>query len=415
MDELLKHLQAHHCLPFPAGPVIPRRDTKLNGSTRLKPSNHQRAKAGLALIAAEMRRKVDAAAGAEAARDRPNPKSPLTRLLEQSLLEWASRHAGSSLLGPMEEESTAVPLLAALHHLADAKGALMAERIALNAASDGTNELIARMNHMQGRGDQSPLRSLAYRAPQYGCTCQQALQPDAPEPSEHRFIQQVLDLPEGEHLLLGLFFLKQLHSHLAWAPHRQWHPDSINLYGPVLAVLHAQAEANDAGAYSPTAAALLRGLPRLHPYFANKAMGVGLSALRPNCFWPGLLDEHDAALAEACSLLASYGDLADMAQDADHLAREVAAQLTDPILAKRIGMNSRALSYIASALVKHGKSLKQFVKGGVSNGNPASWIDLDFARDHLQHRLTRLISYSNWMHALDGPTVAAQGLAGAQP
>lgn len=414
MNELLKHLQAHQCLPFPAGPVIPRRDTQPSSSTRIEPGNHRRARAGLALIVAEMQRKADEAASAKVARQRPNPKSPLTRLLEQSLLEWASRHTGSSLLDPQEQESTAGLLLAALHRLADLRGAPKAEGIDLSAASDGINELIARMSHMRRRGDQSLLDSLPYRAPLYGCTCQQAQQPSVPEPSAHGFVENVLCRPEGEYLLLGLFFLKQLHSHLAWAPSRQWHPDSANLYFAVLKVLRAQAQANHATACSATATALLRGLPRLHPYFTNTAAGAHLPNLRPACFWPELLDEHDAALDEARSVLAGYGDLADMARDADALAREVAAQFTDPILSKRIGLNRSALTYIASALVKHGRHLKQIVKGGVSNVGPAGWIDPDFARDHLLHRRTRLISYSSWMCALDGPTVAARGLAGAQ-
>lgn len=415
MNELFKHLQAHHCLPFPAGPVIPRRDTQPNSSTRLEPGNHQRARAGLALIAAEMQRKADVAASAEAARQRPNPKSTLTRLLEQSLLEWDSRHAGSSLLNPENKASTAGRLLAALHYLADAPGATTAERSALNAALDGIDELTRRMSHMQERGDQSLLDSLPYRAPLYCCTCQQAQQPSVPEPSEHEFVKNVLARPEGEYLLLGLFFLKQLHSHLAWVPSSQKHQNSVNLHGPVLEVLRAQVQANDATANSATAAALLRGLPREHAYFTNAAAGAHLPNLRPACFWPELLDEHDAALDEARSVLAGYGDLADMACDADALAREVAAQFTDPILSERIGLNRSALKYIASALGKHGKSLKQLATGTFPEGTPASWSDADFARDHLVHRLYRLISYSNWMCALDGPTVAAQGLAGAHP
>jgi hypothetical protein len=420
-DSLIGHLQTHTCLPFPAGPVVPREYSSPRRNDEFGSSAASRAAAALKLVGRDY---DDTTSRLESTATRVNPKSALAGLMRDSFAEFYTRHAEIGLFDeslPVEDQ-----LLTALVSLGPGQAdELLAEEYlrrfeqrrtkprnskAKTASSEPVADQLSTEKATNSRN--IPAEHLPYSSPRYGCTCggigalADCLQgftgtsnpsiqskPDA-------YVSEVLAMKDGDWLLLSLFFLKQFHSHLAWVPTDSHLKVAQPFYNVMLRQLEQLARRGYAVAWAGTAAGLQQCLPRLGPYLAPQSRAVRLPAATaaPECFRPDWLGDRQSSLEEACVLLASHGELAAMALDADALALEMAARMTDPTTALQIGLSGTALGYLTNPYDKTAKALlKAATQAGQGLAPSGLNMSPDFALSDFQPRVKRLLSYVNWM------------------
>jgi hypothetical protein len=417
---LVDHLQTHTCLPFPAGPIVPREYSAARHNDEFGPKASERAAAALILMRSDHER----------TQTRDNPKSPLPGLMRDSFVEFHTRHAEMGLFdenSPVEDQllTALVPLRGGGQEKAAVEEFLRrfgqrrtkpANSKDKKAPGEPVAERQANENAINSRN--VPAERLPYSAPRYGCTCggsrataarlqglTSPVSPPTPSNSD-TYVQAVLNIEDGDWVLLSLLFLKQFHSHLAWAPAESRMEKAQPFYKVMLQQLEHLARRGYAVAWAGTAAGLQQCLPRLGPYLAPPGRAVKLPAATaaPECFRPDRLADRRTSLEQVCVLLAGHGQLAAMALDVDALALEVAARMTDPTTAQKIGLNHIALGYLTNPYGKRASDLKKAAEQAAQGLKPAGLnMSVDFALFDFQPKVKRLWSYVDWMtcHGLD--------------
>ena len=402
---LADHLSTRGCQPFPAGSVVPRWLTAPAESSLPWISPSYRARVAAQLVLAEHLR----------TRDAKSKISKLTSLTADAAQEWASRHpeldpaihkAGGS---PSPATVPAAALLHTLMALGCAQGGNASYEHAAEAnfskrlmhlhtkltpktqKEQPSDQLPRALKHRE-----TPLDQLPFGAPTYRCQCQPPTAMPAPTPVFNTAVDQVLATPHGGWVLLGLFFLKQLHGHLAWPPNIHQSPEAHGaLYVPARRALNALARSCSDTLHAPSAAGLARVLPMLLPPF-DRVTGAdtALPDDLPACFRPARLGPADEAARQACGLLQAQAWLAAQVSAVDVLAREVAALLTCPVSAPNLGLTALQCRQITT---RHEHNLTR-LRQAPGDGQPVPvQASPDFVRDHLIFRVKRLKVYSTWM------------------
>ena len=424
---LVMHLRDHGCQPFPFGSVVPRWLTAPAGSSLLWLDPAHRARVASKLVLAEYLR--------TRAVTMSRPISKLPGLIAEVAQEWSSRHPELDPTIHQAEglhSSSPVPAAALLHTL-----------MALGRAQDGTatNEHAAKADFIkrltqrhtkltpktqkkhadkrvstETRQRATPFAKLPFSAPTYRCQCQPPAALPPAKPLADAAVDQVLAMPRGGWVLLGLFFLKQLHGHLAWPPNKDpsYKSAQKKLYEAALLALNALARSRSDALHAPTAAGLALVLPMLAPPFDRvEGADAALPDDLPACFRPLRLEPADDAALQARRLLCAQPGLAEQVLAVDVLAREVAAQLTCPVGAPHLDLKQ---AYFQQTKEYHEKNHKT-IRRSLLDGMPIVVLATpQFVRDHLLFRIKRLRAYNAWM-ALTGlkESVKAQEATLRQP
>lgn len=394
------HVSSSRCLPFPAGPVVPRFLTR-NGSPVCSSE----------YVAADRRKKVANLLSSQAgligdALSSKGSKNAFTPLLANGVAEWLTRHDDDELLGDPDIEGplTVESLLNGIFGSADygAAAEVFAERIKNSFRLAERTRSDKRKANPESEVVALPM---GYAAPAYGCACHRAAcDGSSYEQISPRYSGQVEELlltPDGLWVLLSAFFVKQVHGHLAFPATAHTHSSSQrSLYEPLRGLVTGAAMPGMA--LSTVAAGLL--LVPIEPHW--KIVGKPAAKLPPNlpsCFHAETLEPCADALRSCRSFLSVHDGLDELVTDVDLLAREMASLLTDYLSADLAGLTNNTYSSLRSRLQEQGKDLLHF-EGKVASG--ASWLlvtsgfeaplDWDFQLLTIS-RQSRLLSYFGWM------------------
>lgn len=383
LASLQAHLPGCHSLPLPAGPVVP--GLWLMPATGLLPHlpNTARARLAVLLVQAEMD-----------ALPRDRPVSKLAGLAGDAVADWFDQHPGSSLPYP---DNTAPGRHQALMAAIGRCGTPGPDDGRLDAFQDFT----ARGCHRAGRAQGGQRRNgEAYAGQAYHCGC--ALGSDD-DPAAHGAnthpadavadpaVTALLNRPDGAWVLLAGLFLKQLHMHWGWWPKESFDDSHLQaFYQPVLQVLHSigrQAEGELCG----TAAGLVLGLGRLAPSYRNGEQSHEPVKDLPDCFQPSLVPPQDRPADDARLYLAGHPGLLRQVAATGQLAQALAAALSDPFSAHRLGLQASHFLALGEHLAARHKL------AGLPAGlqAPQGRALRDTA---LSARAARLRTYARWMH-----------------
>lgn len=366
--KLTAHLQACHCLPFPAGPVVPRYDTGKQSLWLPALTPAQRAAAAVQWLYAHY-----------SSTDDQSSASVLTRQIRLAAQEWASRHDWFALKTPL------LALCSSLGHvsLSDQHLDLVLDKL------KGSEKDFKKPGRQPSKQPPDPK---PYDARAYRCACMAvdtpddglgapatslaAHDPDSPLPLDgsdhHHPMAALLALPDGAWTMLTLLFLKLVHTHLAVEPLAGHHPKrKASLYQPLHQLLVQAAQTSHP--LADTACALQRVLYRLAPFNAKPADSGAIdidASILPGCFDPNLPDTEQATDTQAARWLQlGPGGTAQQAQqlvdEVRTLAREVASALTDPNIVPVLPLWSEHLKSLGNLFAEQLKALRK-----LANGNP---------------------------------------------
>ena len=379
---LQAHLPGCHSLPLPAGPVVP--GLRLMAAARLSPlPNAARARLAALLVQAEMDALPD---------DRPVSK--LAGLVGDAVADWFDQHPGSRLPDP----DNAAP---GRHQALMAAIGLWGTGGSDDGRLDAFQEFTARGRHRAGRAQGGLHRpGGAYTGPAYHCACtaggddDPATQGASIGPADEvarPAVTALLDRPDGAWVLLAGLFLKQLHMHWGWWPKESFDPGHHQaFYQPVLQALHSigrQAE----GELCATAAGLVLGLGRLAPSYRNSGQGHEPVEDLPDCFQPTLVPPQDRPADDARLYLAGHPGLLRQVAATSQLAQALAAALSDPFSAHRLGLLPGHFLALGGHLAARQKL------AGLPAGLEAPQ-GRAFRDTALSARAARLRTYVRWMH-----------------
>ena len=371
-DQLVAQWHTRLCMPFPAGPVIP----PLGAPDEI-PCAMARAKVAAELIKAGFDASSSTDDSAVASK-----KSVLTGLVHKSLTEWLRWHP--------EQHAASVPAtLCALMKLSnsttDQRHAFADINDKLKLQTPPTRQAIWSRNLMQ----------LVYQ-----CGCQPWSKKAGVE-RNNGSVSSVYHEPHGDRVLLVLFFMKQVNSHLALEPTGRGTNKKLksHLYAHVVHVARRYLKSAEFGPYAAT---VLAGLPEVVDRMMNETgspmwrlthAASQMASKLPLCFNPSTLDFEAGTLGEAINYLLPHGDMAARAHGMSQFARDVCAVLTDPAQWHVLNGSTKGMNKFASDFVsRKGLSASQF-RSNVVDGSP---MPADFFLQYPM-RLKRLKSYFNWM------------------
>ena len=401
VQDIVKHLRGHGCLPFPAGPLVPREVEGAHAPAPGQRSAGHAADVAAAFLAREITRKDDAT----------NPKSRLTGLMAHAAIAWATRHPG--LQDPEIARAKPHPanaMLQALH-------ALRATEDPAHRRGDVEQAFLARfqLRLRPPKADRAPkdaLTNVAFTAPAYRCACLDA--PVAAEVSPlvptqgHEAVSKLLDHPGAEWWLLARVFLTLLHTHLGWLPAAQGNAtreEAQALHEPAAHLLTWRAIAPAGGSGpddGPVAAGIAAGLGWAVPSNAK-----GLLKRLPAPVADMVPDDPKAVLAAALGLQPPgtgwHGFAASTLPAVARLARDIAADLTTPAMAMHCGLKGTSYAYLAEHYAARHKQFAKWARDAAAAPAAALGKHLgmtlraSFARDALLPRMPLLQSYCRWM------------------
>lgn len=347
---IVGHLRGCYCLPFPAGPVIPRQLTKLpSHGVRIDPTPAQRSSKASADIAERWEVGLDGRKRENLGRD------PFVQLVRDSVAEWMTRLDMSPFAPDLRAHAGRLPLSALLDCLQVA-GGVSEDVVALgDAFKKRLKQAQARSRAAAQKKSQAHANEtayLAYAAPAYVCECGNIESSSPKSPAEVRplyaaSVEEALKQPMGDWLLLLAFFLKQVHAHLAFpAKSGRYENTQAALYAPLRRIVSAIAIRD--GPISSVAASLCT--LRLQPHWHDNG-GETLPGGLPSCFRPELLEPAASSLRDCRAHFSgiSRGDpvVDRMVIDVHTLAREAASLLTDSLVAGQLGLTGATHATIA--------------------------------------------------------------------
>lgn len=384
-DDQERAVGPHDCLPFPAGPVVPRYWTRVPPA--LAPiTTGQRCMLAAALLLGD--RDAVSERGTTA-------QSALTGLVRLSFREWIDRHPEL-----VSEDGAAVSnaMLLTIVRTATANSRELRK-------DDFRDVMHYRENFARaGRYERSQLRKgklsdpPAFGKSALACECDECSASHSGSAARDTEVERVLNEPYGQWRLLSGFFLNQLHSLLAWGgdsygARNSGKEERSTLHSSVLSILSFIALGEGVG--SLEAIGLLSVLPRLEGYGEHAGDGVAAVSDVPYCFVPGAIGDTKEALSDALRYLANQVDAWSIAPRVAALAQEVAAVLTDPAFVRHADMTED----VCRQYVHHYDHLRS-ARGGFEASAGLRW---------LLPRNTRLRAYFNWMRERGlGMTLASQ-------
>ena len=406
VPNIVRHLREHDCLPFPAGPLVPRECTQDPAPAHR--STGQAANLAAALLAHEITSKEGAA----------NPKTRLTTLMSHSAIAWATRH--SDLQDPSIATGQPHPAKAMLQALYELRANPAHRHLRHDVEVEFFKRFQLRLRlrpppkNKPNAEPKDALVNVAYTAPAYRCTC---FDPDAgqplpkPQPPSlgYEAVAQLLDHPGAEWWLLARVFLVLLHSHLGWiTPGRgnATKQESQALHRPAAQLLTRRAMALAGGSGpddGPVAAGVAAGLAWPFPQSARS-----LRKQLPAPVADTLPDEPEAVLSKALGLQPEgtgwHGFAVTHLPAVARLARDVAADLTTPALAPHSGQLRRDHDYMAERHTTRHKQLTRWareVSASKGTSTPTQHLGTilraSFVRSALLPRIALMQSYSGWM------------------
>ncbi|MBQ0942268.1 hypothetical protein KAK07_02845 [Ideonella sp. 4Y16] len=444
VDGLVGLLQHMICQPFPSGSLVPRRHTDpgLRFDTVTAGARH--------------------IFGAQVARWLPPEKGRehFHALFVRSARGWWHRHLGRPLT--QDEEFELIPRLfeallrgdRRVRHgeltSADVTGLMTNVKAAVRndqpeyraSQRKSYKERQAKRGQKAHDGYLLPSKP-AYHPDDYGCHC--LVTPATGTPITGRagvFVEAVMNQSGGKGKLLTWLFLKQVHSHLSWVPAYSHANRAACLYAKVVARLDALAWEGPS-AWQTTASLLVEGLEAMAPFTVRGQFAAETAAVeshRPDCFDPFRLGLGSEVWQDVLAELSGYPDMIDLAGQADALALEVAAWLTDAVAVAFFCMANglrrwrrmsgqmdtdepmalgwremQALKYqqdrpfggergIMAALQTLAKALDQAQQAPdatalddeVVRRRIEQSIELDYLRDAFRHRRREVIDYAQW-------------------
>jgi len=422
-QKLVAHLQHFGCLPFPAGPRVPRRFPRRPALIDLGLTPAVRAERAMHMLAEVF--------GNNAQQE---PKSEdLPQHLWVAPVEWASRHRAPDLdLEALDDDLPmlfdAIEMLYFESTAGSNKNAEFVEdlvKVLSGKRSEGMRAYSPDPNAKRARQDEREVGYLhPFAAPHYDSECCHGLRPDAedeflaPYDADLRFVASRCDSSTGAWPLLAMLFLKLLFSHLGWMASDAYLKMSQlpRFFEPVRAILRriVRDGRDNRDGLAATAAGLAASLPKIAPcYTASKRPDDPWEAKAdelPDCFNIYKLGLEAQTREEAVALFASVdgkanGSLAGLASDVVELAREVASLLTDPLAAPTLdalGFNREAFVFLHDKLTNQRRKFRELKRGGLADDNAkGEFIDrceppADAARVFAP-RMRRIIEYTHWM------------------
>ncbi|MFM7350113.1 MAG: hypothetical protein ACKO01_11615 [Erythrobacter sp.] len=422
-ENLVAHMQHFGCLPFPAGPRVPRRFPRRPALIGLGLTHAVRAERAMRMLSEVF---------GEKATQKPESED-LPQHLWVAPVEWASRHQAPEL--GLEALVDDLPMLfdaIAMLYFESTGGsnehaAFFEELVEVlkRKRSEDMRAFSAHPGAARPRLDERELGYLhPFAAPHYDSACCDGMQPDAedefpaPNDADREFVARRCKSPAGAWPLLAMLFLKLLFSHIGWMA-SDLHLEKSQLprfFKHVRAILRriVRDERDNRDGLAATAAGLVACLPKIAPcYTASTSPDNPWQAKAdelPDCFNIYKLGLEAQTRAEAVALFAfvdgdANGPLAGLASDVVELAREVASLLTDPLAAPTLdvlGFNRDAFVFLHYKLTGQRRIFPELKRGGlaVDDAN-GSFIDrcvppADAARVFAP-RMRRLIEYTHWM------------------
>ncbi len=433
-EALLAHLEQFDCLPFPAGPRVPRRLT------------HQRPVVSLGLTRAlrsERAMRMLADVYGEEATDKPKTED-FPQHLWIVPVEWASRHRAPELhLEALDDDLPMLYDAIAMLYFVSTGGsndhAAFFEELVEVLKKKRSEDMRAFSTDPDAARPRLDERELGYlhpfAAPHYDCACCKGLQPDVedefagPNDADLEFVAKRCESPAGAWPLLAMLFLKLLSSHLGCMA-LNTHLKETRLprfFEPVRRLLLRIVRDGDGG-LAEAASGLVEHLPKIAPFYTPDRRDILWQANAPDlpdCFNVFLLGLEAQTRADAVALFAGVdraanGPLAGLASDVVELAREVASLLRDPLAApalSALGLDRTSFKSLHDTLVGQRKTFPELGQGEfklvTSDGSgrfhercvPAADAARVFAP-----RMRRLIEYTHWMseQGIDAVTRAAE-------
>lgn len=379
----------HDCLPFPAGPIVPRYWTEEQPA--LGPiTTGQRCELAVTLLAHDylaVNERADVVTrrvhgGLIEARGTPM-QSALTKLSRLAFREWYDRHPAVTT-----EQDGAGALNCMLYTIGSIASA--GEPGYIDEVLKYRDKFSRAIRHERRKLlDRSPLDRPAFGSRSVWSECHECRCPDFDSPERHPRVESLLRQRDGQWRLLSGLFLNQLHSLLVW------HGDTYGargsdkgerstLHAAVLRMLGFIAAGDGVG--SLEAIGLLSVLSRLEGFAMHSGNGVPVLTDVPPCFVPGAIGDTDEALADCLRYLANHPQTCSMASNVASLAQELAAALTDPAFVRHADVTSAACTQYVNHYDHTRPALKGLQEFRRARG---LWWALP--------RNTRLRAYFNWM------------------
>lgn len=381
---LTAHLYQHHCLPFPAGPVIPRHDCDKPSPWLAAVTSVQRATHAVVVLHAEFDDERD-----------HRTRGTLARPLHLAAGEWQSRHNTIPLNG-------GEPMVALMRGL----GRVVVPPDPLDQALDALARSVKGFKR-RPMNDEPHKRHLdCFMAPAYRCRCTTPAPEPAPYPASPADLQtpsslaRTLGEPGGFWLLQSLLFVKLLHTHLAVRPRLIYHPKAFDgLYRPVLVLLTHLAQGD--GPSAGSACALRRVMRRMAPYFCSSDAGDADTITPdfdglPDWFDPRQPDLDGWAAHHAAASFSGDGRCGEaeaqaLTAEVGALALEVASALTDPQIVPALPLTPHSLRKLSSSLLERRKEATERAK--------KNECIQPFDTPLLLSRMTRLAAHFEWVAA----------------
>lgn len=438
---LMNHFRSFFCVPFPAGPRVPRRLSHQPPPIQFGLTNPIRAQRAMGMLAGVFGEYAQA--------------DPLTLGLNHHLwaasVEWASRHQQKEL--KLEALRNDFPMLLEAIYLlcSDPPEVIFTDALVSKIAARRAELRRAFSSAKRARLDEREVDYLyPFAATHYDCTCCESLQPAvedefaAPDDSEVKFVASRCESPDGAWPLLAMLFLKLLFSHFGYMAVKPHMAERLKLFfTPVRRILLRIVRDGDGG-LAEAAAGLAAYLPKIAPLYTKKGSDIEWHADAselPDCFNAYLLGGESRTRDEAVAIFGrmyrnqmsqtrpesagvnklAYPDvdapLAGLALDVVDLAREVASVLTDPLAApalSALGFDRAAFKALHQALYDQRRLFPELKPGGLANNSGSGGFiercvpPADAARVFAP-RMRRLIEYTHWMseQGIDAVTRAA--------
>jgi hypothetical protein len=421
-EAIAQRMSKHDDLPFPAGSLVPR---PCNG----QPGPRWRTATKSAAFARKILMDVW-----QSREDADTVVNSFTTLLAHSAIGWATRH--EDLLNPHVQVGGE---RVAVHPAGTVLKALL--RLAGCAYTDGRADEVETewVRRMQDRLRAARLKNdavgnIAYAAPAYRCVCggepgedQTSTRPPDVLTDGREAVAKLLEHPGSEWWLLARIFRKLLYGHLGVLP-------DANRMGNVIedlpyeraaaATLVARLSAGEAGMSAPdaeVAGGLVAGLSWPIPDNLTRIL-KGL----PDPVADLVPDAEDVVLAGALGLQgpeSQWGAFSGTVLPAvQRLARDVAADLSNPALAPRVGLRGSDFVSLKERYERQKKQLGRHsrqLQGSPSIDSASRLLLLalrvSHLRDALLMRMSTLYSYTRWMDEGRGLEFAIRHAEPAQP
>ena len=389
VDRLPEATVCHDCLPFPAGPLVPRYWTEERPALG-QITTGQRCELAAALLAhdyLEVNERADVVirrGDGDRIEARGTPmQSALTKLSRLAFREWYDRHP--TLTTEQEGAGALNSMLFTIGSIASAGEPGYIDEVIKYRAKFSR----AIRHERRKLLDRSPLDRPAFGSRSLWSQCYECRRPDFERPERHPKVESLLKQRDGQWRLLSGLFLNQLHSLLVWQGDTYGARGSdkgerSTLHAAVVRILGFIATGDGVG--SLEAIGLLSVLSKLEGFAMHSGNGVPILTDVPPCFLPGAIGDTNEALADCLRYLANHPQTCSMASNVASLAQEVAATLTDPAFVRYANVTFAA----CTQYVNHYDHTRPALKG-LEEFRRASGLWWALPRN------TRLRAYFNWM------------------